>query len=196
MSTNGDRVVTYVPSKYERQQGMTCGETNVKTIIEGFGKEYQPMSNPPVRVHLYGFSFVKDIQRLVELNGLSTHIHHAKKYDDQTKLKTIQNHIDREEPVLIAIGNGHLERNKFSRIAELFLGHFITIYGYNPNRKVFYIYDAWLKGNFDGEIPIGNEVRTYSQLLSSWKGPLYYGLIGMRHIYMPVSSDQASVDSK
>ncbi|MBA3075069.1 MAG: hypothetical protein FP831_15805 [Anaerolineae bacterium] len=186
MAKIGDRVITHTPARYERQQGMTCGETNVRTIVEGFGKEYHPMSNPPVRVHLYGFSFVKDIQRLVELNGLVTYIQHASKLDDQTKIETIQKHIDHNEPVLIAIGNGHLKRNKFSRLAQLMLGHFITIYGYNADQKVFYIYDAWLEGEFDGEIPVGNEVRTYAQLLSSWKGPLYYGLINMRNIYLPM----------
>lgn len=188
MATNGDRVVTCVPSKYEPQQGMTCGETNVKTIVEGFGKKYQPMSNPPIRVHFYGFSFVKDIQCLVEQNGLTTHIQHASRCDDQKKIEIIQNHINQNEPVLIAIGNGHLKRNKFSKLAQLLLGHFITIYGYNPDRKVFYIYDAWLEGEFEGELPIGNETRTYAQLLSSWKGPLYYGLIHMRNIFLPISS--------
>lgn len=188
MAINGDRVITHAPARYERQQGMTCGETNVKTIVEGFGKVYQPMINPPWRVGLFGFSLVKDIQSLFSLNGLTSSIHFAKGVDDQSRIKIIQNHIDQNEPVLIAIGNGHLKRNKFSRFAQLLLGHYITIYGYNPDRKVFYIYDAWLDGDYDGDLPVGNEVRTFSQLLSSWKGPFYYGLINMMNVYLPVSS--------
>jgi hypothetical protein len=187
MTNKGVRVVKHAPSGYEHQQGMTCGETNVRTIVDGFGVVFQPLANPPLRVKLFGFSFVKDIQSLFKLNGLSAPIRHASKLDDRAKLKTIQEHIDRDEPVLVAIGNGHIKRGKFSPLARLFLGHFITIYGYNVECQIFYIYDSWLEGVFDGEIPIGNEVRTFAQFLWDWKGTLYYGFIDMDHIYLPVS---------
>jgi hypothetical protein len=189
MIKNGDKVVTHAPTKYEHQQGMTCGETNVRTITEGFGKKYQPMLNPPLRVHVFGFSLIKDIYNLIKLNGLSSQIHFAGNVDDQTKLKLIQKYIDQNEPVLIAIGNGHLKRGQYSDLARNFLGHYITIYGYNAEQEIFYIYDAWLDGDYQGTIPVGNEIRTSSQLLLSWKGPFYYGLIGMRNIYLPVSFD-------
>jgi hypothetical protein len=168
---------------------MTCGETNVRTIVEGFGIPFQSLANPPLRVKFFGFSFVKDIQSLFKLNGLSAPIRHASQMDDHAKLKIIQEHIDRGQPVLLAIGNGHIERGRYSSLARFFIGHFITIYGYDTARELFYIYDAWLEGVFEGEIPIGNEVRTFAQFLQDWRGPLYYGLIDMDHVYLPVTLD-------
>jgi hypothetical protein len=189
MMNKGIRTVKYAPSRYVHQQGMTCGETNVRHIVEGFGIPFQPLNNPPLRVKLVGFSYLKDIQNILSLHGLCASICHASQLDDPAKLKTIQSHIDRDEPVLLAIGNGHLKRNTYSSFARLFLGHFITVYGYNVEQQLFYIYDPWLEGAFDGEIPVGNEVRTFAQLLWDWQGPIYYPLIDMDHVYMPVHSN-------
>ena len=154
--------------------------------MDGFGVPFQPLSNPPLRVRLFGLSYVKDIQNILRLNGLCASIRHASNLDDQARLKTIQDHVDRDEPVLLAIGNGHIRRNTYSSLAHLLLGHFITVYGYNLEQQLFYIYDSWLEGPFDGEIPIGNEVRTFTQFLWDWKGPIYYRLIDMDHVYIPV----------
>jgi len=103
-------------------------------------------------------------------------------------LKVVKEHIDQDEPVLLAIGNGHLKRNVYSPIARMLIGHFITVYGYNASKEIFYVYDPYLEGPYPEEIPVGNEVRTFREFLRDWNGPFYYRLINMDHVYIPVSS--------
>ncbi len=182
-----DKVVKYTPKKYPRQQGLTCGEFNVMGILDGFNIRYQPSVNKPLRVKLFGFSFIRDISVLIQKHGLSAPVKHASKFVDQERIKIIKKHIEQDEPVLIAIGNGHLSRSSYSPIARFFIGHFITIYGYNNNKEIFYVYDPYLKGNYHQEIPAGNEVRTYKELLRDWNGPFYYRFINMNHVYIAVS---------
>ncbi|NOH02817.1 MAG: hypothetical protein HND47_13075 [Chloroflexi bacterium] len=188
MIKSSDRVVTNAPKQYIKQLGLTCGETNAKTIIQGFGKSFQPLNNLPLRTRLFGFSYIQDIQRLLEINGLSSTIQYATQLTDGEKLRTIMNHIDRNEPVLLAIGNGYIRRGIYWSLARYIAGHYITVYGYNKENQIFYIYDSMLEGDYEGEIPVGNEIRTFSQLLRDWQGPIYYKLIKMKHIYLSVSN--------
>jgi hypothetical protein len=183
------RVICHSPTKYARQQGLTCGEYNVRTIVDGFNLSFQRLANPPGRVKLFGFSFIRDIQKLLAVNRLSASIHHASKLDAVGKLRALTDHIDQDEPVLLAIGNGHLSRDRYSPLARLFPGHFITVCGYNTEREIFYIYDPYLEGAYKEDIPVGNEVRTFREILREWRGPFYYQLIGMDHVYLAVRAE-------
>jgi hypothetical protein len=187
-------IVDHIPRQYERQQGLTCGEQNVRTIIAGFDLPFYALTQPPLRVKLLGFSFLKDIQRLLKTNGLSAPIRHASRLDAAGKLRTLTDHIDRGEPVLLAIGNGHLSRERYVPLARFFIGHFITVYGYHARHEVFYIYDSYLKGAYQEDLPAGNEVRTFQEILRDWQGPFYYRFIGMDHVYLPVSHTLSASD--
>ena len=91
-------------------------------------------------------------------------------------------------PVILAIGNGHLSRTRDSALARALLGHFITIYGYDAERDVFFVYDPYLRGNPTGPVPAGNVERTSEEILRDWRGPFYYRFIGMDHVFLPVSA--------
>ena len=192
MLENNKKIVKFHPSDYETQKGLTCGETNAKTIIQGFGKVYQPLENTPLRVKIFGFSFVKDMLKLINANGLYASIQYASGIDDNERLAIIRNHIDYDVPVLIAIGNGHIRRGEYNPILRYLVGHFITVYGYDDKEEVFYVYDSYLKGSYEGNLPVGNEVRTYREFLADWQGPIYYSLIKMKHVYLPVSQNNVS----
>jgi hypothetical protein len=155
--------------------------------VDGFGLTFRPLDNPPFRIKLFGFSFIKDIPGLLKLNGLSTSIQYASRLDDHARLRIIQQHIDRDEPVLLAIGNGHISHTHYFPLARFVVGHFITVYGYNLTDELFYVYDSWIRGVYEKEIPIGNAVRSFTQFLLDWQGPVYYKLIQMDHVYMPVT---------
>jgi hypothetical protein len=72
-------------------------------------------------------------------------------------------------------------------LGRFVVGHFITVYGYNLTDELFYVYDSWVRGVYEKEIPIGNAVRSFTQFLLDWQGPVYYKLIQMDHVYMPVT---------
>ena len=178
-------IVKNAPVHYPPQEGLTCGEANIKGILEGFNIPYRPSKSPRLRIGLWGYSFVQDISEALEIHGLYAPISHANHLPDQEKLAVIKGHIDNDEPVLLAIGNGYLQRGVYTPIARYFFGHFITIYGYSDEEESFYIYDPYLKDKYPGEIPAGNETRSFYELLRDWQGPLYYKLIGIDHVYIP-----------
>lgn len=181
------QIVRYAPEFYQHQEGLTCGEYNLRGILEGFNIPYIPVDKPNLRLKVFGFSFIGDISALLEDHGLYAPVRFANNLTKKEQLNIITSHIDQDEPVLIAIGNGHLSRERFSTLARLFIGHFITIYGYHANKEVFYIYDPYLYGPYKDDLPVGNEVRTFGELLREWKGPFYYPMINMNHVYIPVS---------
>jgi len=122
-------VVKYTPKNYDHQKGLTCGEYNVRGILDGFNIPHQTPDSLRLRVRVFGLSFIKDISILLQTHGLSAPVRHASNLTDHLRLKTIKEHIDKDEPVLVAIGNGHLKRNVYSPIARMLIGHFITVYG-------------------------------------------------------------------
>jgi hypothetical protein len=190
MNLKGNIIVRHAPEHYPRQEGLTCGEANLKGILAGFHIPYKPPESLRLRIRLFGYSFIKDISELLEIHGLSAPVRHANHLADQEKLKVIKRHLDNDQPALLAIGNGYLRRGVYTPLARYFIGHFITIYGYSDNDRVFYVYDPYLEGSFPGEIPVGNDTRTFNELLRDWQGPLYYKLIGMDHVYIPAGINE------
>lgn len=178
--------ISWHPETYPTQQGLSCGEYNARTIIRGSGATFKAMDHMQLRIKLFGFSFPKDIVRLLQLNGLEATINNSKQFGKRKKIEIIKSHIDNNEPVICAIGNGHIKRGRYNGLARLFIGHFITVLGYCEKNECFYIYDSYLKGNYPEELPVGNEIRSFNVFLRDWAGPVYYNLIGMKYLYIPV----------
>lgn len=175
------------PTSYPRQKGLTCGEYNIRAILDAFGYKYDPPTSPPIRIRLFGYSYVSDISKKLESYGLHAPVEYAIRMSDGDRIELLNRIIDDGNPILLAIGNGHLKRGYNSRLLRMIIGHFVTIYGYDNDRREYYIYDPWLSPDSTLDIPIGNEVRPYNELLADWKGPVYYGLTGMKNIYIQIS---------
>jgi hypothetical protein len=140
---------------------------------------------------MFGYSFIQDIGKLLEAHGVSAPVRYAADLSSEQKLSAIRRHIDEDRPVILAIGNGHLRRGYFSPLARMFIGHFITVYGYSNIDDRFLIYDPYLEGSYPEEIPVGNEVRTAREILRDWGGPIYYRLIRMDHVYIPAGAPRS-----
>jgi hypothetical protein len=188
-----DKVVSYFPREYPHQLGLTCGEFNLMGIVDAFDLDYQQLERPRLRIRMFGFSFIQDIVERLQAHGLSAPVRLANRLSDREKLALLKDHLDQDQPVLIAIGNGHFSRSRFAPVARYFVGHLITLFGYSDHHRCFYVYDPYLAGPYTGDIPVGNEVRSYEQLLWDWQGPFYYRFIGMDHVYVPVSHWQSNL---
>jgi hypothetical protein len=138
-------------------------------------------------VRLFGYSLLRSLQTLLESHGLNAPIRSAAGVDDADKLNLLRAHLETGYPVVIAIGNGHLRRGGYVAAARLVLGHYLTLYGFDDPTETFFLYDSYLDGEPDGWLPAGNEIRTYSEILRDWRGPIYYPLIGRRYVYIPIS---------
>lgn len=180
-------VVPVLPSRYPHQVGLTCGEYNVRAMLDAFAIEYRPERRPRLRVRVFGLSFVSDIRTELARHGVDAQIHRATELHDESRLALLRGHVDSHEPVILAIGNGHLSRTKDSATVRAVVGHFVTVYGYDAQRDVFFVYDPYLRGEPPRPLPAGNVERTSEEILRDWKGPFYYRFIGMDHVYLPVS---------
>lgn len=181
-------LVPHLPSGYPHQVGLTCGEYNVRAVLDGFDIAYRPPERPRLRIRMLGLSFVSDIRAAFLRHGLDAEIRSAAELHDDSRLALLRGHVDSHEPVILAIGNGHLSRTRDSAIARAIAGHFITIYGYDAERDVFFVYDPYLSGEPTSPLPAGNDERTSAEILRDWRGPFYYRFIGMDHVYIPVST--------
>lgn len=179
-------VVAALPPGYPRQTGLTCPEANARSVIAAFGLSYAPPP-PTWTVRRVGYSLLRDLSRLLRHAGLDAPVRMARRMTDAQRLDLLRAHLDRGEPVILAVGNGHLSRDRDSALARALLGHYLTLYGYDDARGVFYVYDSYLPGEPPEPLPAGNDARGYADLLRSWRGPVYYPLIGRFHAYLPVS---------
>jgi hypothetical protein len=183
-------VVPRLPSDYPHQVGLTCGEYNVRAVLDAFAIEYHPEEHPRLRERVFGLSFVSDLHCALARHGVDADIRRATELHDESRLALLRGHIDSHEPVILAIGNGHLTRDRDSALARALLGHFITIYGYDAERDVFFAYDPYLRDDPPRRLPAGNVERTSGEILRDWKGPFYYRFIGMDHVYLPISAQR------
>jgi hypothetical protein len=177
--------VTQRPSAYPRQAGLTCGEYTARAVVSAFGIEFDPPA-PRRRVRMFGYSYLSDLQSLLRDHGLDAPIRSARDLDDDARLALLIGHVDRDEPVIVAVGNGHVSRNRYIPGLRFLVGHFLTVYGYDADRRVFHVYDSYLSGSPHPVPPIGNEERSFDAFLRGWRGPFYYRAIGMKHAYIPV----------
>lgn len=179
--------IARAPRSYPGQVGLTCGEANARSVIDSFGVAYQTPSRTRIWVKLFGHSLLTDLRLLMEAHGLAAPVRHAGRLNRDLKVRVPKSHVDAGNPVVVAIGNGHLRRGRYVWWARLLLGHYLTVYGYDDARRVFYVYDSYLRGRPPAPLPAGNETRSYAEMLRDWKGPIYYRLIGRNHAYLPVS---------
>lgn len=183
-------VVRHAPENYPLQKGLTCGEYNVKGILDSFHIPFQAPARLRLRIRIFGYSFIEDISAILQSHGVSAPVQYASNLSDMEKIRIIKDHINKDQPVLLAIGNGHLHQGVYSPIARSLIGHFITVYGYSDTEELFYVYDPYLEGPYQEDIPVGNEIRSFRELLRDWRGPFYYNLIRMNHVYIPVGANQ------
>lgn len=188
------KIAVSLPSSYPKQKGMSCGETNARSVIESFGLSYQRPPSPGLSVRLFGYSLLGSLQTLFESHHVRAPIRSAAGNDETKKLDLLRSHLETGYPVVIAIGNGHLRRGEYYPAARLILGHYLTLYGFDDPTETFFVYDSYLDGHPDCWLPAGNETRTYSEILRDWRGPFYYPLIGRRYVYIPITPQGQKAD--
>lgn len=174
------------PHGYPRQRGMTCGEANVKSVVDSLGALPVADVRRPWTVRLFGYSLLRDIRGLLDAHGLEPVVRSAGSLSDDEKLRVLRHALDAGLPVILAIGNGHLRRGVDRAWARRLFGHYLTIYGYERGNETFFVYDSYLDGEPEHPLPVGNETRSADVLLRDWKGPFYYPLIGRDHVFIQI----------
>lgn len=179
------KILNRRPKEY-LEQGLTqCGAFSVKAIISAYGKDdgRRPRDyNATILGKLFSLVGTKTWLRVLRSYGLNAERGETKNLSNEERLKFLKETIDHESAIMIRIGNGFLKNGQYNPLVAYFVGHWITLWGYDDEKQIFYIYDSYVPlARHNKTIPIGNTIRTFSEVLRDWgKGfpPIWwYGFI-------------------
>ncbi len=167
------RILSRSPRQY-LEQGLTqCGAYTVKAVLSAYDKDandhprdYQPnwlakytgVNQGP---HLW--------PKVLQAHGLPAEERYATNLSDAERLALLKSLLDSDNPVMLRIGNGYAKSGKYHPWAAELIGHWISLWGYDDEKQIFYVYDSCVaKSRYDKSIPIGNTTRTFSEILRDW----------------------------
>lgn len=166
-------IVSKAPKEY-LEQGLTqCGAYSVKAILSAYGKDIKnhPRDYQPNLLSKYtGITFGLSVwPKVLESYGLHTKRGNTRNLSNERRKDLLKKVISEDKPVMLRIGNGYLKSGKYNPFIASFMGHWITLWGYNDKEKTFYVYDSYVPaGRHDKTVPIGNTKRTYQEILRDW----------------------------
>ncbi len=184
-------IVSKRPKEFLKQGLMYCGAYSVKAILEAYGKVDK---KNPEDYHLSlwrkisGLTSAYTWQKVLKNYGLNAEVGDAESLISTERINFLKELLFSDNSIMVRIGNGYLPSGKYSRILGLILGHWITVWGYDDQKQVFYVYDsAVAPALYDENIPTGNKQRTYQEMLRDWRGGLFPWPF-WRFLYIKISS--------
>ena len=168
-------LVKVKPKEYLRQGMRYCGGYVIKAILGAYNLDdsRHPKEYLPPLIKSLGFTLPSDIKKVLEKYGLKASIRRANKVSDKEKLELLKKELRRNHPVVISIGNGYSPKGQYSSVRRHLIAHWVSLWGYDDHKKVFYIYDSYTNPKSYDKVPIGNVERSYDQMLRDWRGTLY-----------------------
>lgn len=174
MTNHPKYVLSIKPKEYLVQGISHCGVYCVKAILSAYGKDDK--THPKdyhtnwIGKNLFSFSTGQDYyDKIFASYGIKSKTKSAENLNDQQKLNLLKSLLSKNTPVMIRIGNGYFRSNKYNPLLGSIVPHWITLWGYDDSKKIFYVYDSGLTENlYDKTVPVGNTKRTYGEILRDW----------------------------
>lgn len=157
------------PKRYLEQGLRYCGGYTIKAILSAY--RLDDGRHPKRYLLSLRFTTLNIIKKILENYRLKSQIKNARNLSDNDKLKLIKKELNKNHPVILLIGNGYSKHGEYSWLRKQLIAHWVSVWGYNNEDKVFYVYDSF--SHKKDNVPIGNVKRNYYQLLRDWKGALY-----------------------
>ena len=165
-------ILSIKPQEYLEQGPSHCGVYSIKGILSAYGldtkthpKYYHPYWVGRITGSGFGKNYYVDI---LSQNGLKAQILSSEDRSDQERIYLLNEMLAKNTPVMIRIGNGYIS-DKYNPVIGRVVSHWITLWGYDNDKKVFYIYDSGLPNKFWSKTQqVGNTTRTYNELLRDW----------------------------
>ncbi len=167
------KILSHFPKEY-LEQGLTqCSAYCVKAILSAYGKDdkkYPRDYQPNLLTKYTGINNGPILwPKVLKSYGLYAEKGDTKDLSDEQRIKLLERFIDEDKAIMLRIGNGYSKSGKYSPFVASFMGHWITLWGYNNEEKVFYVYDSYVSlERHDKTIPVGNTKRTYVEILRDW----------------------------
>ena len=167
------KILNRHPEEY-LEQGLTqCGAFSVKAILSAYGKdnknhprEYQPNFLAKHSGISHGLLLWP---KVLQSYGISAEKGNAKNLSDEQRIELLKKLLNEGKIAMLRIGNGFSKNGRYNSFIASFLGHWITLWGYDDEKQIFYVYDSYVAlAKHDKTIPIGNITRTFTEILRDW----------------------------
>jgi len=174
------------PKEYLKQGLSYCGGYQIKGILSAFGKGNR---DPKDYASFFGISTGNFIIRRLREHGLNASVESAKGFTDKKKLEILKKYLQKGFPVILRIGNGYMPNGKFNLLQALIIGHWISVWGFDDKKGIFYLYDSAAPvKDWKRNLPIGNVVRSYESVLRDWRLGGRFGFGIRKYNYIAVQN--------
>ncbi len=168
-------IVPYAPPEYSQQPSSDdCGFYSIHALLSALGLAYKdkPEKYPKNLIEkALGATMPSSIPKLLAQVGINSEVRSAWDLDNQGRLEVIKREIDKGHPVILLVRSpGRYGESLYGKARRNWMGHWISIWGYDDEKKIFYVYDS-AKQDSSGTLPIGNAQRTFEELSRDWRGP-------------------------
>lgn len=192
-------ILSIKPKEYLAQGISHCGVYCVKAILDAYGKDNK--THPKdyqtnwIGKNLFSFALGEDYyDKIFASYGIISKTNAAENLSNQEKLNLLKTLLSKNTPVMMRIGNGYYKSNKYNSLLGILVPHWITLWGYDDSKKVFYVYDSGLTKNlYDKTVPIGNTKRTYDEILRDWNfgrwQPWCWNTSRRNNLYVEIAKD-------
>lgn len=165
-------VVSRAPNEYLKQGFSLCGAYSVKAILSSYGKDDKAKAVdyiPNVIARYIRMPTMNIWPKVFKSYEITANIGNSKHLSNEQRIKLLKSLMGKDTPIMLRIGNGYLPNGKYSNITGSFFGHWITLWGYDDEEKIFYVYDSCTPINkYDKTIPIGNTKRKFEEVIRDW----------------------------
>lgn len=192
-------ILSIKPKEYLKQGLSHCGVYSIKAILSAYGKDDK---KHPEEYHTNWigknlFSLAtgeKYYDNILASYGIKSETKSAESLSDLERTELLRNLLSKNTPVMIRIGNGYLT-DKYNPVIGKLMPHWITLWGYDDHKGLFYVYDSGLPQEYwHKTIPIGNTIRTYDEILRDWNfgkwQPWCWNTSSKNYLYVEITKSQ------
>lgn len=178
-----------VPERYWHQRRMECGAYVMKAVLNLYGKDgrEEPKAYLSFIGNLcYGFTSPLRIIRVLRSYGLEAQLKTAK--HRRRRLDILKAYLDRQEPVILLVGNSFNSKRKYRHFRRAFAMHWVLLLGYDDSQGRVYLYNPRVREEDQESLPVGNVSLPYRLFMKQWRGLFLTGMVN--YLYLPVSDHQ------
>ena len=166
-------VLSIKPEEYLKQGPSHCGVYSVKAILSAYGldtKTHPKYYHTNLIGRFTGTTLGRQYYRnILNIHGVDAETKTAEGLTDEARIHLLKKLLSKNTPVMLRIGNGYAS-DTYNPLLGRIIGHWITLWGYDDSKKLFYIYDSGLpEKHWDKNFQIGNTTRTYKEILRDWR---------------------------
>ena len=180
-------LITKTPLIYRKQRREECGVYVLKTVLDLYGKAETLAPRDllsPIAKQLLGFTNPWHIVKALRKHGLQAAFKQARPRREQP-LMVLRHHLERDEPVIILVGNPYGSKRRYYHFKRWFAMHWILLLGMDETQQVVYLYDPLVHPDRHEQLPRGNISLSYKKFLKQWRGAFLTSIIN--YAYIPVS---------